>query len=183
MSTMQPISGSAKKNNGGTILHAGNVGTIVNNLSLAENAVDYQYGSKVVKAVEVDSSGNLGTVQPLSGHTFAAKNDGFVVRGLTDQNIYGASRTISPASDVGLRRPIHRWQGYQRLDITSWDAETGAASFGANNGNTILPSGIDDTTGAGADDAANPTDAIPGELVYMTKGVLPTQDDYESRNG
>jgi len=45
---------------------------------------------------------------------------------------------------------------------------------GVDNSATLVPSGTDN--------AANPTQDIPGELVYMEGSVDPTQDEYEAKN-
>jgi hypothetical protein len=187
MATTQPISGQPVRNNGATILNAGNHDgvNITNSLSLSDNAANkYQYGSKVpLSTGEAGSSGNVGTIVPFAGDDFASKPEGFLLRGYTSgQNIMGdADGGISAASDVGLRRPVHRFYGYQRLNITSWDYVTGAATVGGNAGVTVLASGLDGVTGQLADDAANPTNAVPGEFVYRDGSANPIQDEYKAR--
>ena len=42
---------------------------------------------------------------------------------------------------------------------------------------------VGDGTTAATDDAANPTRAIPGELVYMYGALTPKQDDYKAKTG
>jgi hypothetical protein len=185
MTTTKAISGNPKRNNGGTIVKAGNHdGTnITNSVTLASNASDkLLYGSQVIQAVSPDSSGNIGTHKPRTGD-FAGQVAGNYI-GLGYNTFTVANNlTISKATggDKGARRPIQIWPGYQRLDITSWDYVTGAKTVGSNDGVTVQPSGINGTVGDGADDAANPTDAVPGELVYLTTGKLATQKDYEAR--
>ena len=187
MATHTPMTGQVVRNNGATILNAGNHdGTnITNELTLSNNAANkYQYGSKVpLSTGTAGSSGNVGTIAPFSGDDFASKPQGFLLRGYTDgQNIMGtADSGISAASDVGLRRPINRFYGYQRLHITSWDYVTGAATTGAGAGVTVLASGLDGVTGQLADNAANPTNAVPGELVYRDGSANPIQDEYKAR--
>lgn len=180
----KPLSSNPIKNNTGTVLHAGTVGSnVVDGMTLREVlSAEPFYGWKATAAVSPDSSGNLGTMRPLSSGKFAYQQAGkYVIRKITD-TLAGVSKTHiqSGASDFGNRRPIHRFYGYQRLHITDISFYTGAATTGANAGVTVLASGVDGTTGQRADHAANPSDAVPGELVYMTT-LTPTQDEYASK--
>lgn len=64
----------------------------------------------------------------------------------------------------------------------SWVTK-GTSAGGKNPGdqvNFIRPSGVGDE--ASADEAANETRAVPGELTYMFGGKLPTSDNYKARD-
>lgn len=190
MATVQPISGSPINNNGGKMLHAGNVSSDspLSNLSLTTNNHIHEYGSRVIQPSDPNSSGNVGGLKVLSGGVFGKMEEGKYVGlklGDAGSRIAQTDNTTlkSGAADFGFRRPIHTWQGYQRLDITSWDYVTGAATVGAANGTSVLPSGIDGVTGQFADVSANPTDAVPGEFVHMVTGALATREDYKPRTG
>lgn len=184
MTTYNPLSGNPVRNNGGTVFNAGNYDGVAVTAALTPQAaalVRTQYGSQVIEA-GYGASGNLGTWRPRSGDAFASPPEGFLIKGLTTgQTVLGVSDSGLSAANPGHSKAINRWYGYERLHITSWNHLTGAATHGAHAGTTIVASGIDGTTGQVADHAANPTDAIPGELVYMTNGYLPTQDDYKAR--
>jgi len=55
----------------------------------------------------------------------------------------------------------------------------------AQSGGWNLGAGVDNSTtliASGTDNAANPTQAVPGELVYMDGDSDPTQDEYEAKN-
>jgi hypothetical protein len=188
MTTIKAISGNPYKDNGATVINGGTVdssNTVTSTKTISEiSGLKDSYGSKVVEAVSTASSGNLGTLKANSSAAFAYQMvAGEYVAKIIGTKVAGLSNTVlrSGAGDFGHRRPIARWEGYNRLDITDWSYTTGAATLGGASGARVLPSGIDGTTGPDADDAANPSFAIPGELVYMVKGSLPTQDDYKAK--
>jgi len=188
MAQQKAISANPYRDNGATVIKGGNIdstNTVTTAPSVSEilNAED-RYGSKVAEAVSPDSSGNLGTIKANSSATFAYQMvEGEYVAKIIGTKIAGITNTVlrSGAGDFGHRRPIARWEGYYRLNITDWSYTTGAATYGGSEGDQVVPTGIDATTGPGVYEAANPTWAIPGELVYMIKGSLPTQDDYKSK--
>ena len=193
------VSGNAIKNNGGTVVKAGNVSStathVTNSQTLMENAVrdgNSRYGTRPALASSPLSSGNIGTYKPLSGGTYAynppskvsSSSALTVVAKKLSSTISGAAQTqlLSGGADVALRKARHPYQGNRLLDISSWNAVTGAASYGANRGVLMSPSGIDNVTGPNADSTIlNATFAIPGELVYMKTGATPTQDDYAAK--
>lgn len=160
------ISGNPVKTDTGTLLRAGNASpSLVNDLSLIEN-LDAQpkYGSKPALAESPNSSGNIGTAKIISGGTFVNLEEGRYVAKLINHSIAGTASTFlkSGAADTGGRRPVHKFYGYQRLNITSWNAVTGADTVGANAGATVLASGINGVTGKAADEAYGP----PGSLTF-----------------
>lgn len=176
--TQAAISGQPTKNKGGTILNAGNASaSLINNLSLSTNGYrDGNIGSKIFLAVSPYSSGNLGTTKPISAGVFAQMEKGKYVGMIIGSRIAQTNNTTlqSGAADFAQNRDTRRVAPtYQRLHITSWNASTGAATFGANRG---------DTTTLSADHAVlHSTNAIPGELTYHTGSANPTNDDYKAR--
>lgn len=88
----------------------------------------------------------------------------------------------SPASNYH-RNHNHPTNSHRRLDEESWDYVTGAVTKGSDAGAEVVY--IDPLISGGADDAvdsaAHPTYAVPGELVYMSGSLIPTQDDYKPR--
>lgn len=190
----------AIRNNGGAVLHGGASATTINasfgaqpmttKTSLISNAdVDRQQTIKPkLPTGTTGSSGNLGTWRANSGalfNTFPARNS-VIAKGLMGQYIAGTSGINFFAAAETPFRPttgINRFYAYQRLDITSWSYTTGAATYGSNRGVTVLSSGFNGTTGQRADDAANPSNAIPGELVYMYGNYYPSAADYSARRG
>jgi len=74
--------------------------------------------------------------------------------------------------------------GKNRRDhITAMDYGTGRATRGGSAGNAFNYVQAGDGSTAATDDAANPTRAIPGELVYMHGALTPKQDDYKAKTG
>lgn len=171
----QPI-----KNNGGTALHAGNIGNrnLTNNLSLSTNGFKTGfYGSRVPLAVSPYSSGNVGTLKPLSAGRFAEMERGkYLILGYSNRIAQTNNSILSvPASDFSRKMTlINAFYGARRLHITSWDYVTGVATKGGNAGDLVT---------FGADHAAAVTDAVPGELTYMYGAILPRQDDYKAVTG
>lgn len=173
------ITGNVVKQDSATMLHAGDSNSAVNNLSLVENqSVQLQYGAKLGLATSPASSGNIGAIKTISAGPFSNLEAGKYIAKKLTSTIAGQSNTFlrSGAADVGLRAPVHKFYGYQRLNITSWDYVTGEATVGGAAGATVLASGTNGVTGKAADQAYGP----PGELVYRTGKSTPTQDDFKS---
>jgi len=190
------VSGNAYKNNGGTVRKAGNIATdnpITKAMTLRENLTRKSINTKNALASSPTSSGNLGTVQPLSGGTFgydppsnvSSSTAVTVIARRVSTTLSGAANTTlqSGASDKGIRQAVHAYTGNRLLGITSWNAVTGAATKSTTRDGLLLQaSGIDGTLGRGADDTiAKSTFAIPGELVWIETGKTPTQKDYAAK--
>jgi hypothetical protein len=102
-----------------------------------------------------------------------------------------ANQTLrSGASDFGQRRSIHKRESvYDPGTATAiragyWSIYTGKWTTAP----TPLASGLGDVAGntaSGNDDAATPSGAVPGELVYVHgssgNGIAPVQDQYKAR--
>lgn len=179
MATTKAITANAYKNNGGTVLGAGNVNTSTNPItkvvSVKDNAIFDGYGTKVIKAVSPNSSGNLGTVACFTNGTFNYQNQArtFLIKGYCSTINGTANDSLKfSASDKGFRRPIHFLERSRRLDEDSWDYETGDVTKGGQEGALVSYS---------ADHAARPTDSVPGELTYKTGKLAPINDDYKPR--
>ena len=186
MATQTATGAGSTRNNGGTIVAAGNVNTtsgpVKVDLSLLEQAVDDdKYGSKVVlSSGTAGSSGNLGTAEPVSAGTFAyTQVAGAYVMRRQSTTIGGVANTTlnTGASDYGTRQNplvLETTRTYGSGVTQSWNYVTGAITKGGNSGGTA---------DFGTDEAARPTNAIPGELVYMQGALVPNQADYKPRTG
>lgn len=178
MSTQKAISGNPQRNNGGTVVKAGNItsnGPITSQRTLMNNAMEDGYGSKVILAVSPTSSGTLGTfngktifANPVANGVYHGVKLTSVINGSTD----GAYAISAGAADAGNRRYPTPITSTRRLDETSWDYVTGDVTKGGNAGAV---------SSFGADHAATPTNAIPGELTYKTGALIPVNDDYKPR--
>lgn len=174
MATVYAISGLPTKNNSGSVLHAGNVTRAdMSNLTLAENGSLHPQPRVVASA-----TANIGTTKAISGGVFAydPRAEEFIAKVLTG-TINGSANTVlrSGASAVGSKR-TDKPTPYERLDITSWDYQ-GAVTLGNGAGDTVLVSGIDNVTGAIADNGV-----YQAEFTHSGPGVTPTNENYPTRN-
>ena len=190
----QAVTSGGPVNNGATIKKAGNINTttgpVTVSRSLMDDAKTTQYGSKVVlSSGSTGSSGNIGTANAFTNFAYQMVAGRYIMKKNTAY-VNGSANTLlnSCAGDFGIRRPIPRLETTRAMGSgvgTSWDYETGAITKGARAGEEI--NFIDPMTAGGAtastDAAANPTDAVPGELSYKTGAKLPTTDEYQPRTG
>ena len=183
------ISGSTTRNNGATVLNGGNVDS-TNAVTNSDTLMDVlhkagAYGGKVLASTGtkfkpgVTTSKGSGTLayQP------AASDPQFLLRGYSTK-VNNVSNTIlqSGSSDKAGRRAINPIVKTHDYNITSIDYVTGIATKHGSAGAVKNYVKMDGTTAA-TDDAANPTRAIPGELVYMYGALTPKQDDYKAKTG
>lgn len=178
MAQTKAFTSRAVVNNGGTALGAGDSGTKMDELSLANNAHHPEYGSRVFQAVSPVDSGNLGTIKPYSAGVFGKMEEGkYIMRGEMSRLASSDSTLLRcPGSQTHTRKPYNPSRGSQRLNITSWDYVTGAATKGVNAGDAFAY--INPVGGGAVTQEPFPTAAVPGELCYMVTGASPTQDDY-----
>lgn len=177
---------SGVNNDDGTVRHAGNIASSrFSNLTMGE-------GSSFVTIV----SGAAGITGANPAGAFNAGDQ--VIRRVTT-DIAGVSNN---ALLFGASDSSNKMHSIKQMDVlktryyktairnNKWNEYSGAWDSGYPEvGNTgawdISLNG--DTAGSliasGTDDAANPTQAVPGELVYHHgSGGQPTTDEYESRN-
>lgn len=176
------VKASGGGNDGGSILHAGNIAsTRWNNITLAENATDFPQ-PHVVQAVSPNSSGNLGTLKAISAGNFGQMEAGQYVAKIIGTKIAGQTNTFlrSGAADTGTRRPIHFARGNRRYSLTDVSALSGVVTYGGSDAAFTY---VDPETGSAVNNEPMPTDAVPGKLVYMHTGANPTQDTYSARTG
>ena len=122
------------------------------------------------------------------------------MRRLGSSQIAGTSDTTlrSGGSDYkngvlaeSLRRSIHKVETAMRhLAVATairagyWDIFNGVFTTAPTNTNdSIGDVGGSTVTDGTADQAALPTYALPGELVYKEPAPLPIQDDYQAKTG
>ena len=121
----------------------------------------------------------------LSGGTFAYQAAGeYIINGFSTLINGSTNNTFrSAGNDYGIRRSIH-----QRESV-----RTALTATAIRNGQWHVTSGIFDPAQSfqndmgtwetrGTDDAANPSQAVPGELVYYHgSGISPVLDDYKPK--
>jgi hypothetical protein len=181
MAVTKAITANPYVNNGGTIPHAGNVGSD-NPITNVNRSLIQGYTSRGVGGTKpvLKNGGNVGTDEATTSRAFAFPMAAgkFI---MTRYGFVGGSASTflnSGASDFG-RRSIHVKTNRRSYHITSWNYETGAATKGAATNDDF-----------GSDHAAIPTRAIPGELTFTAHGMaatgalaVPLNDDYEAKTG
>lgn len=173
--TQTTVRSGAVKNNGGTILNAGNsTATTTNNLTIRNSVYRSVMGSHPFLAVSAESSGNLGTRKINTSGVFGKLTEGQYNVRLLGTTIAGVSTSVlkSGASDWGVRRPIHKLESARRLHITSWNYATGAATYGGSRGASVS---------FGNDNAARPSLSVPGKLTFFTGKPVPAATAYASK--
>ncbi len=185
------ISRGAQPNvNTGRGLGLGANQTLLNNLALGSTQTDI-YGSQITTALD-----GVSATLPITGGAFATMTAGrYIMRRGGANTLFIANlanNTLrSGASDYGIRRSIHfrtvvrgpltatairehRWMQFSGI----WQQDYPTAST----------DGLGDVSGnvtGGSDDAATPTAATPGELVYIAGNsstiLIPVQDEYKAR--
>jgi len=186
------ISGSTTRNNGATVLGGGNIDTSTNTVSSAPSLKSFLdnhshvVGSRVLAVT--GTKWKPGITSSKSGGSMAyqpTKEDPqFLIRHVASK-VNNASNTVlySGASHKAGRRAINHLAKNHRYHITSINYVTGIATKGGSAGNAFNYVQAGDGSTAATDDAANPSRAIPGELVYMYGALTPKQDDYKAKTG
>jgi len=172
----QQVSGSAvtassTNNYGGSVINGGTT-TILDSIDLGYSDVGV-FGSSVIDGSQTDKA--------LSAGTFSYSNQKPVAKRVTEELAGGVSNTTlqSGAAQPGLLRSIHKLEVLRTRRLTTairagyWNIYSG--SWSTN------PTVAVDTLST--DDAAAPTRAVPGELVYKTSAPEPVQDDYKAKTG
>lgn len=124
------------------------------------------------------------TYYPSTGN-FAVMTAGkYVMRRVTTE-LAGVANTVlrSGASDFGIRRSIHQVEAFRTVRVATairagyWHIYNGTWSTAPTAANDLSTWETN-----GTDDAANPSAAVPGELIYKTSKPAPVMDEYQARN-
>lgn len=175
------------KNNGGTIVNAGNVNDgMTNNLNLESITSQTPfYASKMTGSVSPSSSGNVGHGKATSSVAFGNPNSTQIIDKVTT-TIGGSSNTImqSMGGDTVSRRPIGRYYAAARYDVRSFNifpGGSGKATLGGGAGADVLASGINGVTGFYADTSVNRRmTGVPARLVFMFGGPSASGANYSN---
>ena len=199
----QAVTSGAAKNNGSTIVNAGNVPVTQKTFNNAGfgTVIGVASGGTPKATQQTGTTGNFsapgleGRITAKGSGTFAFENKAgkFIMLRATDTiNEVDNTSLISGGSAKGqFRGSIHALESYHTLPKYTTNADGSHASTSSAGGastNYIDSAGNGST--ASSDSAANPTRAIPGELVYTATSkarsgslAVPTQDDYKSKTG
>lgn len=173
---------SSTVNNGGTAMNVGS-SALLNNQSLGRDDQGV-FGSTVISNATNDYA------DPAVNGTFAYNNVSPISIKVTDTLAGSVSNDalLGGAAD-GNRRSIHRQEkvrstrtttairaGYWNMYNGSWSTTptTAVDAFFSNSANS--------TSSTSTDEAASPTRAVPGELVYKLGQPVPVSVDYEAKN-
>jgi len=203
----QAVTSGVAKNNGSTIVNAGNIpatNKTVNSVGFGVIIGDGEgryKGNPGNRKQRTPSAGNFtafsngGVITAKGSGTFAydGKAGKFIGIRLTESiNNVDNSTLLSGGSAKGqFRGSIHALESYRTLPKYTTNADgsyASTSSAGGSETNYIDSAGNGST--ASNDSAANPTRAIPGELVYTGASkarsgslAVPTQADYAAKTG
>lgn len=177
MATQTVIGSGAKKNNGGVILLGGTIAsTRWTNITYSTNSDPREFNNRLIPA----STAHM--VKPYSSGVYGSMEAGqYVVRFMGTKLAQVATDAVRIPGSAFFRMPIRFKESERRLDHTSWNAVTGAVTKGANAGNSYNFGNID--SGTFIDQAAHPSRAVPGELVFLVTGNEATMTDYSAITG
>ena len=203
----QAVTSGVTKNNGSTIVNAGNVPVTTKTINdagfgkvIGDGEGRYK-GTPGNRKQRTPSAGNFsapsngGVITAKGSGTFAydnAKGDFIGIRMTSMVNGIANESLLSGGSAKGqFRGSLHGLESYHTLPKYTTNADGSHASTTSAGGvstNYIDSAGNGST--ASTDSAANPTRAIPGELVYTGSSkagsgslAVPTQDDYKAKTG
>lgn len=171
MAQTKLITANSYNNNNTVMLGAGNVptGGPASSLTLS-NA-----HKSVAKHDTLPVSGvTLGTIKSIPARQFNKQTDGEYVGMIICDSVAGvADTTLRGGNSDNGQDSRSYFKQYNRIDVTI-DAETGAVTRNSLDGDVVLASGFDNTTGRNADHVYG----VGGEFTYMVKGVSATNADY-----
>jgi len=185
--TVQAKSGSPIRNNGGVVPRGGAITTNSPITSAPDNLTQgYRSGGVGGTSPITQTTSNMGAIKAVSANAFAR----VMTSGQYVMMRYGfiagaASNFLNAAGNADFRRSINSKTNRRSYHITSFQLTKNgtAGAFVANKG-------ADTNDDFNRDDAANPTRAIPGELVYSDHGLarsgalaVPIDDFYKAKTG
>lgn len=177
--------GSGTRNNGGSIIGAGNVASTshTKNMSIITSLHKTVYGSF---ANETNANSGLAT-RPLSTGNYAKMVKGiFIAKYLNAGTIAGLANTaINTMSRDPNSRTVHKLQSNRRYDNTSWTMQGVLTKGGAagNSYNMIDPEVAGGTTASAESGSPENNFVANGELVFMAGSKTPSTVSYSLRKG
>ena len=174
MATQTVIGSGSQKDDGGVVLYGGTIAsTRWTRITETQNCDTFETSSRVLPT----SAGHMH--KPVSAGVYASMEAGFyVVRGMCTRIAQTSNTVLNSGASSHFRFPIKFSESARRLHITAWNAVTGAPTYGGNRGDSYNYGNID--SGTYIDQAAHPSRAVPGELVYRTGDPDPFMDDYKA---
>lgn len=130
-------------------------------------------------------AGTAGTYYLVDGNFATMTVGNYIMRGGVDNDIAGTGLNMGGfGSDYGIRNSIHKML-HMRTNRVATAIRAGYWHIYSGRFTTAITD-ADDISSMGSDNAASPTRAIPGELVYRVSGMNDgsagvTQDDYKAK--
>jgi len=166
------VSANSYVNNGGTIVGGGNVPTVAPITNVPSTAQVLGFGG--IRFPTMPSGDYNGARWITYGADFATMTAGRYVLRRNCAYLAGNANSLlqSGGNAAGAHHSIH-FNTYRSTVMIEYHIyESGVPVYASTN-----PSGCE----FGDDHAALPTQAIPGELVYMVTGTTATSGDYAAR--
>jgi hypothetical protein len=163
------------KDNGATVLMGGNIDTASNRVTNAPGASIV--GASIQPQAKPVKSAYVGATHVVEAGDFATMTAGkYVVKGgnVTSQLAGVAYTGLASGGNPNQIRGINSLLTRRTVLIDSWNYATGAATFNAGN-----PSSDSFDKGSYAD----PTRAVPGNLVILEDGDIPETSAYSAKTG
>ena len=199
----QAVTSGSSKNNGSTIVNAGNIpvtNKTVNNAGFG-TVIGVASGGTPKVVQQTGTVGNFsapglgGRITAKGSGTFAYENKAgkFIGIRLSDSinNVDNTSLLSGGSAKGQYKGSIHALESYYTLPKYTTNADgSHASTTSAGGASTNYVDSAGNGSTASTDSAANPTRAIPGELVYTGSAkagsgslAVPTQDDYKAKTG
>ena len=199
----QAVTSGTTKNDGSTIVNAGNVPVTTKNINDAGfgTVIGVASGGPPKVIQQTGTVGNFsapglgGRITSKGSGTFAYDNKAgkFIGIRITDtiNNVANTSLLSGGSAKGQFRGSLHGLETYYTLPkyTTSADGSHASTTSAGGTATNYIDSAGNGST-ASTDSAANPTRAIPGELVYTGTSkarsgslAVPTQDDYKAKTG
>lgn len=165
------VTDSSTNNNGGTLRHAGTIAsTLFQNQTLGTVPVDSNYLVKQSQYVGAGKIVSAGDFNLLTANEYVIRRVSSTLAGVANTSL------LSGASDFGHRHAIHKIERVrgtflQGLSWTVSGEDSPVYTKTLSQSETVFAN----------DEAARPSLATPGELVYRTGGPEPFMDDYEAK--
>jgi hypothetical protein len=206
MASTKAISGNAQKNNGGTIVQAGNVDASSKAVSLQLTSINASANKAYGSLVVADTATGNGTSDPHGVKTAksgtgglayfpnrAAGDTNFIIRGAGDNasKINNDSSTLlsvpGGATNVSMNKRVTTRQlgtystaSYNILAVPNGNLVPGRTK-GSGAGTAVNFVQVDGSTAA-TDAAATVSRAVPGNLTYMFGAVKAVSTSYKAKN-
>jgi len=166
------VTASSTNNDNGSVLNGGST-SVLTSVALGYSNVGV-FGSSVVDGNDTDKA--------LSAGVFSYNDQKPVAKRVTEELAGGVSNTVllSGAAQPGLLRSIHKLEVVRTRRFTMAIRDN---KYNRYTGQWEAGYPVVDVDTLATDEAATPTRAVPGELVYKTGAPVPVQDNYKEKTG